>query len=98
MVVPWRDVRNVVPHLTRIWLYLSPVLWPLSVLDGRDAWIRTAFELNPMYAYLSLYRTALLGRPLEGGLLFAATVWAVVMLGVGAIRFVRAEEQMGRYL
>ncbi|MGH8912337.1 MAG: ABC transporter permease, partial [Acidimicrobiia bacterium] len=34
MAVPFRDINNLLPYVTRIWLYLSPIIWPLSLLDN----------------------------------------------------------------
>ena len=65
LAVPYRDVQNLVPHLMRIWLYLSPVLWTydriISLLGEGKAWAGLV-EINPMFSFLSLYRTALARR------------------------------------
>ena len=76
-VVRIRDVANLVPHFTRLWFYLSPVLWPLDRLDEMQNseldFILPFIFANPMFAILSLYRTALLGTelaPFEPEILF----------------------------
>ena len=33
LAVPFRDINNLIPYLNRIWLYMSPIIWPLSMLD-----------------------------------------------------------------
>ena len=98
MAVPIRDVKNFIPHLARMWFYLSPILWPLSLLEDKELWIRVLMKSNPMYAFLSLYRTALLGRPFELDMLLASIGWAVAALAIGITSFVRSEGAMGRYL
>jgi teichoic acid transport system permease protein len=98
LAVPIRDVRNVVPHITRMWFYLSPILWTLDRIEDRALWIKAIVEVNPMFSYLSLYRTAMMGRPLEWVHLAAGAAWGVVVLVIGVWTFVRNEDSMARYL
>ena len=104
VVVPIRDVRNVIPHLTRTWFYLSPILWTLDRIDGSGnteaaaTWIQVLVKSNPMYSFLSLYRTALMGRPLEPLHIATGAAWGLVFLVFGVWTFVRNEDAMVRYL
>lgn len=104
-VVRIRDVANLVPHMTRLWFYLSPVLWPLDLLDrlsgSQVEFLLPLIHANPMFAILSLYRTALLGpelAPFEPLLLVSAITWTGYVLIVGTRSFVRHEEDLARYL
>ena len=55
-------------------------------------------SFNPMFGLLSFYRTALMGRPLDGGAFALALAWtAVIGLG-GVVSFVRNEGNMVRHL
>jgi teichoic acid transport system permease protein len=98
LVVPIPDVKNLVPHMTRMWFYLSPILWPVSFIEDKPTWIQALVKSNPMYAFLSVYRTALLGRPLEVEMLLAAVAWAALFLAIGVTSFVRNEGAMARHL
>jgi teichoic acid transport system permease protein len=98
LVIPISDFRNVVPHLTRMWFYLSPILWTLNRIEGAAPWIRAVVMANPMYSYLSLYRSALMGRPLEPWHMVTGAAWAVVALVFGVWTFIRNEGSMSRYL
>ena len=104
-VVRVRDVANLVPHFTRLWFYLSPVLWPLdrlsSLNDTELDFLLPVLFANPMFAILSLYRTALLGpdlAPFEPLMLVSAVCWTAYMVIVGSRSFVRHEEDLARYL
>jgi teichoic acid transport system permease protein len=97
-VVPNRDVRNLIPHATRIWFYLSPVLWGVERLAAQPDWLVAIIKINPMYAMLSLFRTALINDPFEPLMLAAAAAWTVVILVVGVWVFIRNEDVMARYL
>lgn len=98
MAIPFRDINNLLPHVLRMWLYLSAVIWPVAFLDGLDNWAETIIRLNPMFAILSLYRTALMGRPLEENALVISVAWAVFVLIGGLLSFTRNEGNMVRYL
>lgn len=98
LAVPFRDINNLLPYLTRIWLYLSPVIWPLSFLDNAGPTIKRLVALNPMYDLIGLYRSSLLGYTFTMDQVLGAVIWAVVIGVVGVTVFVRYEGHMVRYL
>jgi teichoic acid transport system permease protein len=97
LAVPFRDINNFIPYLNRIWLYLSPIIWPLSFLDDRPVMARLA-EWNPMFAMISVYRTALIDYEFQPRMLLYSAVWAVVVFLVGVGLFVRYEGNIVRHL
>lgn len=98
LAVPFRDINNLLPYVNRIWLYLSPVIWPLSFLDNAGPIIRRLVTLNPMFDLIELYRSSLLGYPIHMDELIGAVVWSVVIGVVGVGMFVKYEGHMVRYL
>lgn len=99
LAVPFRDINNFIPYLTRIWLYLSPIIWPLSFLESEGAeTLATLARFNPMYSMISVYRTALLGYPFDPAALAQFAVWAVVVGIVGIALFIKYEGNIVRYL
>ena len=54
----YRDVGHAIPFLTQVWLYASPVVYPLSLVPER--W-RLVFGLNPMVGVIEGWRWAMLG-------------------------------------
>lgn len=98
LAVPFRDISNLIPHLNRLWLYLSPIIWPLSFIEEKADWVQSAMWLNPMYSFLSLYRTALMGREFDVLALAGAAAWTVLLLVVGVSAFARYEGNMVRHL
>lgn len=98
LAVPFRDVSNLIPFLVRIWMYLSPIIWPLERLDRLAPPIEAIIRINPMYSFLSVYRSAMLGNPIEWGAFAIAGAWAVGVAVVGVVAFTRYEGHMVRYL
>ena len=97
LAVPFRDINNLIPYLdNRIWLCAFDHL-AAGVLAGFPNGTEL-FRLNPMFPIIALYRTALLGYPLERADLIAAVIWCVATGVVGIAMFIKYEGRMVRYL
>jgi lipopolysaccharide transport system permease protein len=57
--VKYRDVKFALPFVVQIWMYLSPVAYPSSVIPAR--W-RIIYSLNPFVGIIDGYRALLFGR------------------------------------
>lgn len=99
IAVPFRDLNNLVPYFTRLWLYLSPIIYTPALLESADEWVRQLAGLNPLNSILELYRYSLVGMDADLGAAFIeALIWALVIALVGAFSFIRQEGRMARYL
>ena len=87
--VQYRDVRYVVPFLTQLWLFATPVAYPSSLLA--EPW-RALYGLNPMVGVVEGFRWALLGTRLAPErMVLVSSAAAVVLLISGALYFRRME-------
>jgi lipopolysaccharide transport system permease protein len=88
--VQFRDVRYVVPFLTQLWLFATPIAYPSSLLPGQ--W-RTIYGLNPMVGVVEGFRWALLGtNTAPGPVIIASSLAALAILVGGAFYFRRMEK------
>jgi lipopolysaccharide transport system permease protein len=88
--VQYRDVRHVVPFLTQIWLFATPVAYPSSLLD--EPW-RTLYGVNPMAGAVEGFRWAVLGTPAPpGGMIALSVAVSGALLVGGAFYFRRTEK------
>jgi lipopolysaccharide transport system permease protein len=88
--VQFRDVRYVIPFITQVWLFATPIAYPSSLLS--EPW-RTIYGLNPMAGVAEGFRWALLGTNTRPGAMAAVSaVVAVVGLIGGAYYFRRMEK------
>ncbi len=55
----YRDLRLLVSFGMQLWMYASPVIYPVSQISG-GLW-RTVLELNPMTAPMEIFRLCVLG-------------------------------------
>lgn len=72
--VLYRDVRHTLPLVIQIWMFVTPILYPASVVPQR--WQAWYFSLNPMAAIIDGYRRAVVQgvKPQLSYLLLAAAV------------------------
>lgn len=98
LAVPFRDIGNLLPYLTRIWLYVTPIIWPVEFIDGLPEWTQRLVAANPMFHFVSVYRTALLGYPWSPLDLQLSTISALLVGVLGVALFVKHEGHMVRYL
>jgi ABC-type polysaccharide/polyol phosphate export permease len=90
--VSYRDVRYALPLVTQIWLYATPVIYPLSVVPERIRGVYLA--INPMAAVIEGYRRVLVaGTAPDAGMLSLAAVSSVAMLFLGYLYFKHAERR-----
>lgn len=55
--IKYRDIKYIVPFLVQVWLYVSPVAYPMSVVPAR---YRLLYALNPMAGVIEGFRSVLL--------------------------------------
>ncbi|MEO6457180.1 MAG: ABC transporter permease [Chloroflexia bacterium] len=88
--VQFRDVRYVVPFLTQIWLFATPIAYPSSLLP--EAW-RTLYGLNPMVGVVEGFRWALLGANTAPGPIIGVSALAASALLVSGLYYFRRMEK-----
>ena len=81
LTVAYRDFAHLTPFMIQIWMYITPVIFPVSLVPERWQWL---LYLNPMTGLVEGFRSAFLGKPFDMtglGISFAIAV-AVFLLGV----------------
>jgi lipopolysaccharide transport system permease protein len=89
LTVRYRDVRFAVPFLLQLGMFISPIIYPSSLLPGR--WGKV-FALNPMTGIIEGYRSALFGKPFKWTALAASSLITVALLIYSAYAFRRMEK------
>lgn len=87
--VHFRDVGHALPLILQLWMYASPVAYPLSSVPD---WLRPYYLLNPMAGIIDGYRRALLhDQHPDLGFLTIGYGVAVITVGVAYMLFKRAD-------
>ena len=89
--VRYRDVRHIIPFLTQVWLYASPVIYSANILSPK---MQVIYGLNPMAGVIQGFRWSVLGvGSAPGPMLALSTTITIVLLIGGLFYFRRTEEQ-----
>ena len=75
-----RDLRFGVRTMFRFWFFLTPVVYPLSLMQGK---MRVLAIVNPMTPAVELFRQGLLGTTDDLSILGPAIACSLVVLAVG---------------
>lgn len=85
----YRDVRYALPFFIQILMYLTPVIYPSSLLGEKYRWI---LALNPMTGVIETARSSFLGvTPINFHLLFASLGISVTLFLFGMFKFKKTE-------
>ena len=86
-----RDLMIVVTFGVQLWMYATPVVYPLSMLGNTT--LRTIIMLNPMTAPMESFRAIFLGAGECSILMWCVSlIWTVILLAVGISLFSKVEK------
>ncbi len=81
----FRDVRYIIPFLIQMWLFITPVVYPSSMLPAK---FKLVYSLNPMVGVVDGFRWALLGVGHSPGLtVFTSFVVTAIIFVIGLYYF-----------
>lgn len=88
--VRYRDIRQVIPFLTQLWMFGTPIAYPSTLLH--EPW-RTVYAINPMVGVVEGFRWAVLNaRTQPGPMAVVSSFVACLLLISGAYYFRRTEK------
>lgn len=87
--VKYRDFRYVIPFLVQVLLFVTPVIYPLSILTHK--WLQYVVAINPMYAAITLFRLPLTSVSPDPVLISISVVSGLVIFILGLSYFRRTE-------
>ncbi|HQN68372.1 MAG TPA: ABC transporter permease [Anaerolineaceae bacterium] len=87
--VQYRDVQQMVPFLIQIWMYATPIVYPINTIP--EGIIRYIYSLNPMVGVVQGFRWALFGGSPPDMTLLVSTAAVLVLLAGGLFYFKRME-------
>lgn len=90
ITVSYRDFRFVIPFMVQIWMYITPVIYPLSFIPQEWQWLA---YLNPVFGWVEGIRAAILGGELNWTGIGISAGWTMVILALGLRYFERSERR-----
>jgi lipopolysaccharide transport system permease protein len=87
----YRDLRYVLPFLLQLWLFVTPVIYPTSLVP--DSW-RWCLFLNPLTGLIETFRAAFLGLPVGWATAAASLVTSAAAFLIGCFYFRWVERRL----
>lgn len=85
----YRDIQYLANLVLMIWMYLTPVVYPLSLVPEHYLEI---YKINPMVGIIEGYRAVLFGTPLDLNTIYWSVVVSIITFILGYIIFKRSEK------
>lgn len=87
--VKYRDIRYALPFVIQLLMFVSPIIYPTSMLSGK---LKLLVSLNPLTGIIENFRASLLGRPFNWSSLAISAVITLLLLLYSAYSFRRMEK------
>ncbi len=88
--VTYRDFRYVIPFMVQLWMFASPVVFPLEFVPAE--W-RPLYSLNPMVGVISGFRSSILGSPFHWDCIAISGAVTIAVFLAGVMYFRRVEQR-----
>lgn len=96
LTTKYRDLKQLVSFGVQLWMYVTPVIFPLSSIEGK---FRIFFLINPITGIVETFRTILLGvNQINFIHLSYSAVFMLILLIFGIILFNRIERNFMDYV
>ena len=86
----FRDIKHTLPFLIQVWMYASPIVYPLSMVPEQWRW---AYALNPMVGVIEGFRWAVFDRGEPNLFAIGLSVAVIAVLLFGGLVFFRRMER-----
>ena len=89
LTVKYRDVRHALPFVLQLWMFLTPIIYPLEVVPGRWRWL---MFFNPLTGIVEGLRATLTGRGFDWSALSLAALITLLIFCAAVYSFQRIEK------
>lgn len=90
LCVKYRDVGVIVPFLLQVWMFASPIAYPVRLVPAK--W-RLLYSLNPMAGVIEGFRSALLGSAMPDAATMTASILGVIVVLYGGLHYFKHMER-----
>jgi lipopolysaccharide transport system permease protein len=88
--VRFRDIKHTLPFMLQIWMYASPIVYPLSIVPENLKWL---YALNPMVGVIDGFRWAIFGTGQLDLIVMSLSIALIGLLLTGGLIFFRRMER-----
>jgi lipopolysaccharide transport system permease protein len=89
LTVKYRDIRHALPFVLQMWFFLTPIIYPLSVVPEKWHWL---MFINPITGIVEGIRDAVAGHAINRAAIASAVIITLITLIGSAYSFRRIEK------
>jgi ABC-2 type transport system permease protein len=87
----FRDVGYLYSVLLTVWMYLTPIIYPISILPG---WMQSIVHVNPLYHYVEYFRAVTIYGTLPSlSANLICIAYALIFLLIGTVVFQKKQNK-----
>ena len=91
-MVYFRDTQFLWGVFTLLWMYATPIIYPISILEG--TFLYHFQKINPLYYYITFFRTIIIDGVSPAPMAYLICIgFAVLALAIGGAVFKKAQDQ-----
>jgi len=88
--VKYRDVKYILPFIIQLWLFITPIIYPTSIIPER---FRVLIAINPLTGIIEAFRSSIVPmRNIDYQLLSVSVVLSLIIFLMGTIYFRKTEK------
>lgn len=91
----YRDVRHALPFIIQVWMFSTPIIYPLSIVPDQWRWL---IRLNPMTGLVESFRSALFGTGVNWASLGSSALIIIIALVLFTYIFRRMEDYFADFI
>jgi lipopolysaccharide transport system permease protein len=92
----FRDVIQLMQIIVSFWIFLTPILYPVSMLPD---WAKKVMYINPLYPLISLYQDLFVNEaPVQWDMLYLSVFWSLLFFFTGAFIFHKLKHEFADWL
>lgn len=92
----FRDVMQLVQIIVSFWMFLTPILYPMSMLPD---WAKTIMYFNPLYPLIATYQSLFVDGTLgQLNMILLAFTWSLAFFVIGAFIFNKLKYEFADWL
>lgn len=96
LYVFFRDTLHLYSVFLTIWMYATPILYPI---DSLPAGLIPLFKCNPLYHFIAFFRTITMGNAMPSGMSFLwCAMWGIGMFMAGIVLFSTQQKKFIFYM
>jgi lipopolysaccharide transport system permease protein len=93
--VKYRDVRYALPFVIQVWMFISPIIYPSSLVPTKWRWL---MMLNPFCGIVEAFRASLLNQQFNWPALGCSSLFSIVLLVFACFSFKRMERSFAELI